>query len=177
MTRPGHPAVIEEDVQAMNALVLVDWNAMIRELANDAGLVPSTVLNILKKQLGMWKIASRWVPCDLTENQEWLRYDAAHTHLEHYEHEGEISLWRIITIDKTWAIAYEPQLKHQSNEWSCHGSLQKVTVRQTTTDVKAMLIIAFDWDGVIIKHTVPQRRTVTAEYYCAFLQDNLQARK
>ena len=37
-----------------------------------------------------------------------------------------------------------------------------------------MLIIAYEWDGVI-KHTVPHRYTVTAEYYCIFLQDNLQA--
>ena len=68
MPRPGHPAVWEEDVQSMNALVLAYRNATVRELANDAGLVSSTVLNILKKRLGMWKIASRWVPYDLIEN-------------------------------------------------------------------------------------------------------------
>ena len=94
-----------------------------------------------------------------------LRYDTAHTHLMHYEHEGEALLWQIVTIDETWARAQEPQLKRQSKEWHLHGSLQKVTVRQTATNVKAMLIIAFDWDGVIIKHTVPQRRTITAAYY------------
>ncbi|PSN43714.1 hypothetical protein C0J52_14000 [Blattella germanica] len=31
---------------------------------------------------------------------------------------------------------------------------------------KAMLTIVYDWDGVIINHTVPQRQTVIAEYYC-----------
>ena len=69
MLRPGHPAVREDDVQTVNALVLVDRNATIRELANDAGLAPSTVLNILKKRLGMRKITSRWVPYDLTKNK------------------------------------------------------------------------------------------------------------
>ena len=44
-SRPGHPAVREEDVQTANALVLADRNAMIRELANDTGLATSTVLN------------------------------------------------------------------------------------------------------------------------------------
>ena len=63
MPRPGHPAV-REDVQTVNASVLADHNATIRELVNDAGLVSSTVLNILKKQLGIWKIASRLVPYD-----------------------------------------------------------------------------------------------------------------
>ena len=50
----------------------------------------------------MQKITSRWVPYDLTKNKKWLRYDAARTHLERYEREGE-ALWRIITIDETWA--------------------------------------------------------------------------
>ena len=59
----------------------------------------------------MWKTASRWVPYDLTENQKWLRYDAAHTHLERYEREGEAFLWRIITIKETWTRVYEPQLE------------------------------------------------------------------
>ena len=60
MPRPGHPAVSEDDVQTMNTLVLVDWNATILELAKDAGRVPLTVLNIRKKRLKMQKIA-RWV--------------------------------------------------------------------------------------------------------------------
>ena len=123
----------------------------------------------------MWKIASRWIPYDLTANKKWLWYDAARTHLEHYEHEGEAFLWRIITIDETWARAYEPQLKCQSNQWHHHRSPRKETVWQTATNVKAMLIIAYDWNGVIIKQTIPQRRTFTAEYYCTFLQDNLEA--
>ena len=35
-------------MQTMNAFVPADQNATIRELANDAGLASSTVLNILK---------------------------------------------------------------------------------------------------------------------------------
>ena len=84
-------------------------------------------------------------------------------------------LWRIITIYETWARAYEPQLKRQSNDWHHHGSPRKVIVRQAATNVIAMLIIAYNWDGVIIKHTVPQRHTVTVKYYCTLVQDNQQA--
>ena len=38
MPRPGHPAVREDDVQTVNALVLADQHITIRELANDAEL-------------------------------------------------------------------------------------------------------------------------------------------
>ena len=98
MTRPGLPAVTEEDVQNLNTLVLVDQNIIVRVLANNIGLVHSTVLHILKKQLQMWKIVSKLVPHDLTEQQKWLRYVASHVHLEWYECEGEAFIRRIIAI-------------------------------------------------------------------------------
>ena len=75
-------------------------------LARETGLAHTTVLHILKERLGMRKIASRWVPRDLTEMKKWLRYDAARTHLERYEREGEVFLRRIITLDETWAKSY-----------------------------------------------------------------------
>lgn len=56
------------------------------------------VLHILKERLGMRKIALRWISHDLTE---MLRYDAARTHMECYEREGEAFLRRIITLDET----------------------------------------------------------------------------
>ena len=72
MPGPGHPGVWEKDVQIVNALVLANRKATIRELANDARLASSTVLSILKKQLGMRNVTSSSVPYDLTENQKWL---------------------------------------------------------------------------------------------------------
>ena len=41
--------------------------------------------------------------------------------------------------------------------------------------MKIMLILAYDWDGVIVNHTVPRGQTVNAAYYCSFLQDHLLA--
>jgi len=74
---------------------------MIRELARETGLVHTTVLHILKERPGMRKIASRWVPHDLTEMQKWLPHDAARNHLQRYEREGEAFLRRIIMLDET----------------------------------------------------------------------------
>ncbi|PNF26722.1 hypothetical protein B7P43_G02698 [Cryptotermes secundus] len=76
MRRPGRPSV-SEDVYALSALLESDRRHTIRELARDTGLAHTTVLHILNERLGMRKIASRWVPHDLTEMLKWLRYDAA----------------------------------------------------------------------------------------------------
>ena len=103
MRRPGRPSVSEEEVYALSALLETDRRHTIRELARETGLAHTSVLHILKECLGMRKIASRWVPHDLTEMLKWLRYDADRTHLERYGREGEAFLRRIITLDETWA--------------------------------------------------------------------------
>ena len=72
MPRPGSPAVSEENVQNVNALVLADRSITIRELVNNVGLSHSTVLHILKKQMHMRKITSKWAPHDLAEQRNWL---------------------------------------------------------------------------------------------------------
>ncbi|KAG8225422.1 hypothetical protein J437_LFUL004243 [Ladona fulva] len=98
MHRAGRPSVSEE-VHTVAALVDIDRSQTIRELAHETGLAHTTVLRILKERLGMRKIASRWVPHELTEMQKWMRYDAAQTHLDRYESEGEAFLRRIVTLD------------------------------------------------------------------------------
>ena len=69
-----------------------------------------TVFRIVKKRLGMQKIASRWVPWDLTEAQRWPRYDAVQTHLQRYGRDGDTFLRCIIALDETWAKSYKPFL-------------------------------------------------------------------
>ncbi|PNF14967.1 hypothetical protein B7P43_G01544 [Cryptotermes secundus] len=173
MRRPGRPSVSEE-VYALSALLESDRRHTIRELARETGLVHTTVLHILKELLGMRKIASRGVPHDLAEMQKWLRYDATRNHMERYEREGEAFLRRIITLDETWAKPYEPQMEHQSNEWRHYGSPQKSKVRQNPSNVKVMMMLVYDCDGVILTHTVPRQQTVTAQHYCSLLEHNLR---
>jgi len=72
MRRPGRPSVSEEEVYAVTALLDSDRRHTICELARETILAHTTVLHILKERLGMRKIASRWVPHDLTEMRKWL---------------------------------------------------------------------------------------------------------
>ncbi|PNF13955.1 hypothetical protein B7P43_G08670 [Cryptotermes secundus] len=81
---------------------------------------------------------------------------------------------RIITLDETWAQSYEPHLKQQSNKWKHPGSPRPKKVCPTQSNVKAMFIVTYDTDGVILHHTVPQRQTVNSAYYCKFLHNYLR---
>src|ERR1043166_7500036 len=172
--RAGRPCVGQDSVNEVSALLDIDRRWTIRELSNSVGLSHTTVLHILKKRLGMRKIASRWVPHALTEIQKWQRFEVARTHLSRYQEEGDTFVRRIVTLDETWARSYEPKLKRQSNEWRHYGSPRQTKFRTTPSCVKVMVILVYDCDGVIFAHSVPRHTTVTAQYYAHFLEHNLR---
>ena len=105
--------------------------------------------------------------------QQWQRYAIAKDLLNRYQREGDDFLGRFVTLDKTWAHSYEPHLKRPSNEWKHPGSLRPKKECPTLSNVKVMFIVAYDIDGVILHHTVPQRQRVNAAYYCNFLHNHL----
>ena len=89
-----------------------------------------------------------------------------------YGRDGDAFLWHIIALDENWARSYEPLLKCQSNEWCHHGPPRKTVICRTRTNVKVMVIVASDSEGVILTHAVPQRLNVNAQYFCHFLKNN-----
>ena len=78
------------------------------------------------------------------------------------------------SLDETWARLYEPHLKRQSNEWKLPGFPRAKKVRPTHSNVKEIFIVACDIEGVILHHTVPQRHTVNAAYYCSLPRKHLR---
>ena len=117
MCRTGRPRTVCTDVaRAMTAQCLEDvrrWS--LQELQAHTGIDHATVHKILREDLHRRKIAAKWVPRALTEQQKWCRYETC-IHQERYQNEGENLLNNIITIDEIWVWAYEPELKlHQLN--------------------------------------------------------------
>ena len=88
----------------------------LQELQAHTCIDEATVHKILREDLHMRKIAAKWVPHALTEQQKWCHYETCIIHLERYQNEGESLLNNIMTIDETWVRAYESELKHQSAE-------------------------------------------------------------
>ena len=80
----------------------------------------------------------------------------------------------IITIDETWVMAYEPELKRKSAEWKHEASPRRQKFLQTPSLVKLMVILAYGVQGVILSHSVPHCETVNAQYYAVYLQNHLR---
>ena len=100
------------------------------------------------------------------KKKKWCCYETC-IHVEMYQNEGENLLNNKITIDGTWVRAYEPELKCQSAEWRHEGSLQRQKFGQNPSPVQLIIILAYDFQGVILCHFVPHGETINAQYYAA----------
>jgi len=65
----------------------------------------------------------------------------------------------------------EPELKSQSSEWRGKSSPKPKKFKRTQSNVKQMMIFAYDCKGVIMTDRVLGGTTVTAAYYHQFLQN------
>ena len=114
MRRTGRPRTVRTDVaRAVIAQCLEDdrrWS--LQEVQAHTGIDQATVHKILREDLHMRKIAAKWVPHALTEQQNGVAMNLVF--LSAKVSNGENSLNNIITIDETWVRAYEPALKRQS---------------------------------------------------------------
>jgi histone-lysine N-methyltransferase SETMAR len=132
-----------------------------------------SVFRIVTQTLQKRKVAAKWVPHQLSEEQKAARKTVAEELLRRYEAEGEQFLNRIVAIDETWIRDFEPQLKSQSSQWKHATSPRPKKCRRQQSKVKLM-IMAYDKNRVIATDRVPPGSTVTAAYYRKFLQDVLR---
>ena len=105
MRRTGRPRIVRTDVAHADCTVFLEddrrWS--LQELQAHTCIDQATVYKILREDLHMPKIAAKWVPHVLIEQQKWCRYETCRIHLEMYQNEGENVLNNIIAIDETWS--------------------------------------------------------------------------
>jgi hypothetical protein len=76
----------------------------------------------------------------------------------------------IITGDETWVYGYDPETQQQSSQWKSSNSPRTKKVRQCHSNLKSMLIIFSDIQGIVHKEFVPPGQTVNGRFYCEVLK-------
>ena len=84
--------------------------------------------------------------------------------------EGNKFLQKVVATDETWIQDFEPELKSKSSEWRGKGSPRPKKFKRAQSNVKQMMTFTYDCKGVIMTDRVQSGTTVTAVYYCQFLQ-------
>jgi hypothetical protein len=64
----------------------------------------------------------------------------------------------ILTGDETWMYGYDPETKQQSSQWKSPNSPQPKKARQVRSNVKSMLIVFSDIQGIVHKEFIPTVR-------------------
>jgi DNA-binding Lrp family transcriptional regulator len=136
-------------VVIVSTLLEEDRRKSCAEIAHEVNMSAASVFRIVTQTLQKRKVAAKWVPHQLNEEQKAARNRVAEELLRCYEAEGEQFLNRIVAIDETWIRDFEPQLKSQSPQWKHATSPCPKKCCRQQSKVKLMMIMAYGKNGVI----------------------------
>lgn len=164
--RPGRPSTstTDENVKKVQEMVMNDRRITIREVADDVGISVGSCHEIFSEVLRMKRVAAKFVPKLLNFEQKQRRMEVAQESLNEVNNDAEL-LKRLITGDETWVYGYDVETKVQSSQWRRSGSPRPKKARQVRSNVKVMLTVFFDFNGIVHHEFLPQGQTINKEYY------------
>jgi hypothetical protein len=133
-------------------------------LADEVNIGKDTARKIVVEDLRKRKICSHFVPHSLTPEQKDQRIAACRDLIATADSDPDF-FKKTVTVDETWCFVYSPTTKCQSAAWVGETSPWPRKMQFQKSRVKSMLVIFFDWQGIIHKEFVPEGETINAVYY------------
>jgi len=142
--KSGRPRTSTDDksVELVVQILEEDRRMTREEIAHCAEISRASAYRILTERLHKRRIAVRWVPHDLSEEQKCRSVEIAQRFLQRFREEGNEFLQKLVAIDETWIRDFEPELKFQSSEWRGKGSPRPKKFKRAQSNVKQMMIFA-----------------------------------
>ena len=108
MPRPGRPkyATDEFSVEAVRAMVMRDIQFTVQFIGETLKICPTSVYSIITQDLMMKKVAVRWVPKLLSDEQKEEKVRLARQSLRLYEANEDEFLARFVTMDDPPTFSY-----------------------------------------------------------------------
>jgi len=106
------PAIVAQ----IQELVRQDRRLTIHDIAEELGIGYGTCQRVLTEELGMHRVAAKFVPRILTADQKQQHINIC-TELCQLASDDETFLSRVITGDESWIYSYDPETKQQSSQW------------------------------------------------------------
>ncbi|XP_050043947.3 histone-lysine N-methyltransferase SETMAR-like [Dermacentor andersoni] len=163
--RSGLPSTCRNDqvIAEVNAVVTRDRHVTIREIAEVVGMSTFSAHFIMTEDLAMKRVAAKFVPKLLTEEQKQLRVEVSQGMLDSTDSDPDF-MNTIITGDESWVYGYDPETKSQSSQWKHSTSPRSKKARLVRSNVKVMLTAFLDSRGVVHHEYAPQGQTITKEF-------------
>jgi histone-lysine N-methyltransferase SETMAR len=162
-------AISDINIEKVRDVIQKDRRLGVRAVAEEVGLARESVRKILTEELHMRKVCAKMVPKVLTEEQRERRKTLSSDLLQRIADEPDL-LKSVITCDETWIFTYDPETKRQSMQWKTPSSPRPKKARMSPSKFKAMLIVFFDIQGIVMAEWVPSGQTVNQYYYIEVLK-------
>ncbi len=171
--RPGHPKSVRmpANIQKVQDRLQQDRCSSLQDLSDDVGIKTSSLYTILKKDLHLSKLAPKFVPKVLTNEQKRFRMKLCQDNIDSLKSDPSF-LSRIVTGDKCWVSLLEVELKKDSKEWypkGTHAERPLKAIRNRSLR-KVMVTVFFDDSGAVLVEFLPPGETVNEDYYCEILR-------
>ena len=114
--RSGRPstAVTEKNVENLRKIIKDDRHVTYQQIQQSLEISAGSVKKILKDDLGVRKVCSRWVPHQLTDHQRQARIKWCQEMLKKYNQGQSRRLYEVLTGDESWIYQFDPETKRQS---------------------------------------------------------------
>jgi hypothetical protein len=111
------------------------------------------------------------VPKELKDREKINRLGLSLQRLLRYADEGEDTLNRTDTVDKSWVHHYQPESKCASMKWKqpSSPSTKKFKVTSTPSTGKVMLTVFWEYQEVLLAHFQKRDENVNSASYCEVL--------
>lgn len=175
--RPGRPQEIPDSISdSLSQIVQDERRIGIKSLSKRLNISKGTVDTIMQN-LGIRKLASRFVPSFLTGDMMEKRLDCCQENLQIWQEFGDTFLANIVTQDETPLSLYIPESKRSSSEWKLPSERASRKLRSGTSHRRSMMLSVF-WDhqGILLIDFADKTVKLNAAYYSKLLE-NVRSRR
>ena len=146
-----------------------DRRVKVEEIANALHISHGSISTISHDRLGMRNLTARWVPKSLSDEQMATRASVCSALLKRFRSKEDDFLSRLVTVDETWVLYYEPENNAQSRQWVGPGSPRPKKFKTQPSAGKVMATVFWDAQGVIMLDFLAKKSTITGTYYANLL--------
>lgn len=164
--RSGRPrtATTQKIINEVHDMVNDDRRLRVSNIAEALGISVGRAFHILKDELGLKKLLTRWVPHSLTLDQKRTRVRLSEQYLDRFRKDKEDFVRRYVT-QVSWVFHYDPELRKQNAEWIESGCSAPKQPKTTKSAKKVLASIFWDAQGILLVDYLQSDKTTTGEYY------------
>ncbi|UYV84313.1 hypothetical protein LAZ67_X001823 [Cordylochernes scorpioides] len=172
----GRPSTstTDEKINEVEKMILANRRITVREVAEDLNISIGSCHSIFINDLGMRRVAAKFVPKLLNCDQKQHRINITNEMLDSVRDDPNL-LQRVITGDEAWVYGYDVETKAQSSQWKLPHEPRPKKARQVRSNVKVLLTVFFDCRDVVHHEFLPQGRTANKEYYLQVMRNLREA--